>query len=142
MDGVIQPQDLVRCQKPIYLLKKLLWTAHKPQLELFSSDSCFSVGWLLGAVLASQQYLAGRLLPLPTAERCARVPSPEGAVPHFAQPPSVQEAEAKRALGSKRRVPAQPSAAGRLRWHRAEHPVLFSIHRGVQESFENTADCN
>lgn len=49
VDGVIQPQDLVWCQKPIYLLKKLLWTAHKPQLQLFSStDSCFSVGMASG----------------------------------------------------------------------------------------------
>ena len=58
------------------------------------------------------QYLAGHLLPLPTAERCAGAPSPEGAGLHFAQPRSVQEAEARRALGSQRRAPAQRHAAG------------------------------
>lgn len=77
-DGVIQPQDLVPCQKPIYLPKYLAWTAHKPKLELFSRiSSRFSVG------MASRhspgfpaEYPAGHRLPLPTAERWARAPLP------------------------------------------------------------------
>lgn len=136
VDGVTQPQDLVWCQKPIYLLKYLVWTVHKPKLELLSrNNSRFSMGMASGRRPGfPAEHLAGHLLPLPTAERCARVPSPEGAVPHFAQPPCVCRRQKQSVPWAAKAAP-QPSAMlqDRLRRHRAEHPVFCSpfarVHR-------------
>lgn len=49
VDAVIQPQDLVQCQKHVHLLKWLLWAVHKPKPELLSSTaSHFSMGMAPG----------------------------------------------------------------------------------------------
>lgn len=111
VDGVIQPQDLVRCQKLIYLLKELLWIVHKVKLELSScTDSCFSMGMAVGCSPSfPATCLAGHLLPL-----CQHSLS-QGSSPTLCS--TTLWAGGRNSLSLGANAGPDPVLWGRMRWH-------------------------